>query len=92
MELTSGVRPGFHSEVLVLIGSAGRIEGAQNLSPRSKAAFDRVLPRITAASVSFRRPDERPVKIVRRGILACNRLSNCSLVFDIPGVSMASDR
>jgi hypothetical protein len=79
----------FTSEVLVLVGTAGRIEGVRNLSPKSKAAFDRALPRLTALTISIPRPDEHPVKIVRRGILGCNRLSTCSVVFDIPGVGSA---
>ena len=75
----------FTTEVLVLVGPEGRIEGAQNLSAKNQAAFDSIRPRLTAATIPFRRPDERAVKIVRRGLLVCNRVSSCSLVFDIPG-------
>jgi tetratricopeptide (TPR) repeat protein len=75
----------FTSEVLVLVGADGRIEGARNLSPKNQAAFDRALPRVTAARLSLPRPDERPVKVVRRGVLVCYQLSTCSVVFDIPG-------
>jgi len=77
----------FTVEVLVLVGTDGRIEGAQNLSPKNQAAFDRARPRLTAATVSFPRPDQLSAKMVRRGLFACYRLSTCLVVFDIPGVA-----
>jgi tetratricopeptide (TPR) repeat protein len=75
----------FTGEVLVLVGSDGKIEGAQNLSKSRQAVFDRARPRLTAARVALPRPDERPLKIVRRGLFVCNHLSTCSIVFDLPG-------
>jgi len=32
------------------------------------------------------RPDERPVKLVLRGLLSCYRPTNCSLILDLPGM------
>lgn len=81
----------FTTEVLVLVAADGRIEGARNLTPKHQPAFDRVLPRLKAARVPFPRPDERTVKIVRRGLLVCNRVSTCAVVFDIPGTETGSD-
>ena len=81
----------FTSEVLVLVGVDGRVEAARNLSPKNQAAFDRVRPRLTALKISVPRPDERAVKIVRRGLLVCNRVSTCSVVFDIPGTEPDSE-
>lgn len=82
----------FNTEIVLLIGPGGRIEGAKNVKPGSQAAFDRVLPRIKAVTMSLARPDERPVKVVRSGILVCNRLSNCSIVLDLPAGAAAFGR
>jgi tetratricopeptide (TPR) repeat protein/transglutaminase-like putative cysteine protease len=75
----------FAGEVLILQGSDGKIESARNLAKKGQAVFDRARPRLTAARVDLARPDERPVKVVRRGLFVCNRLSTCSVVFDLPG-------
>ena len=70
----------FTEEVLFLIGSNGRIEGMKDLTKKNEAAFDRLVPRLGTARMSLSSPDEHPVKLVRRGVLACYHLTNCSVV------------
>lgn len=76
----------FTEEVLLLVGGQGVVESAKNLSRKSPEAFDRQMTKLGTLKLGFSAPDDRPVKLVLRGLLTCFKLTNCSLVLDMPGV------
>jgi tetratricopeptide (TPR) repeat protein len=74
-------------EVLLLVGADGRVERARNLSKKDASAFDRQLARLGPLQIPIGRPDDRAFKSVRRGLLVCARVTDCSLVLDLPGLA-----
>ena len=72
-------------EVLLLIDGDGAVQTMLNASRRDPKAFDRQIAKLGPMRVPWPRPDAEPVKVIRRALLVCATVSNCSLVFDLPG-------
>jgi tetratricopeptide (TPR) repeat protein len=71
-------------QVLLLVNADGAVESVKNLSGKDPKAFDRQLPKLGPIRLPWPRPDAEPVKVIRRALLVCATVSNCSLVFDLP--------
>jgi hypothetical protein len=72
-------------EVLLLVNADGHVQRVSNLSRRDAEAFERQLPQLGRIRIGWPLPDAEPVKLVRRGVLACEAGQGCQLVLDLPG-------
>jgi transglutaminase-like putative cysteine protease/Tfp pilus assembly protein PilF len=87
VKLSSTPAEDVDEEVLILVGTDGALESLKNVSRKRPAAFDRQVAKLGRPRLGLPRPDERPVKLALGGLLSCNKLTNCSLVLDMPGTS-----
>ena len=72
-------------EVLLLIDALGGVQAVLDLSGKDPKAFDRQISQLGPIRAPWTRPDQEPVKVIRRALLVCATVSGCSLVFDLPG-------
>jgi tetratricopeptide (TPR) repeat protein/transglutaminase-like putative cysteine protease len=78
-------------EVLLLVGADGRVQSVSNLSRRDAKAFDRQNAKLGPIRIGWALPDAEPLKLVRRGLLACAAGASCALVLDLPGTMALED-
>jgi tetratricopeptide (TPR) repeat protein len=73
-------------EVVLLAGADGLVERLSQVSAGKPGSVGRQMAKLGAIRLPDVRPDERPFKALRRGLLACSAVSGCALVLDLPGL------
>jgi len=91
IKLTDTPLADFTEEVLLLLDAGGAVESVKNESRKSPQAFDRQLAKLGTLKLTMPRPDDRPVKLVLRGLLSCYRPTTCSLILDLPGMQSIAE-
>jgi tetratricopeptide (TPR) repeat protein len=79
-----------NEDVLLLAGHDGRVERVQGISPKKPSELTRQIASLGPIRLDLAAPEDRPFKVVRRGLLACYHLTGCSLVLDLPGQADAA--
>lgn len=71
-------------EVLLLVGADGSVERIRGISTKNAESLDHQLATLGPIRLPISRPDEQAFKVVRRGLLACSRMTRCVVVLDLP--------
>jgi tetratricopeptide (TPR) repeat protein/transglutaminase-like putative cysteine protease len=86
IHLTGPVLADLTLDVLLLVGADGRVEQVRDIFRKNPKGLDRQLAAVGPIKVKLSRPDERAVKAVLRGLLACSHATTCAIFLDLPGI------